>query len=81
MLLEAFDLTDAAEDAVLAADLRREMAEVLRARQRAKEASDMYLEARELFRRSGATYWVSTIDELLANLPVTDVTASAPPPA
>lgn len=79
-LREAFDLTDAGEDALLAGELRREMAELYRARDEAATARQYYYEAKELFSQSGARRSVVAIDELLATLSVTSVTARDGPP-
>jgi hypothetical protein len=69
MLVEdAMDLTDAGEDAVLAAQLRRERGRIARMRRDNTEAAEYFRSAREIFRRLGAAKQVAELDKMIEGL-------------
>jgi tetratricopeptide (TPR) repeat protein len=68
LLDEAFDLTSAGEDAVLAAQLRQEKAEIYRMRRSFGMAAKSFNEARDIFRRMGASGKVAEIDRIMAKM-------------
>jgi hypothetical protein len=68
LIHEAMDLTDTGEDALLAAQLRRERGEVARMRRDAPEAIEYFRAARDIFRRIGAARQVAELDKTIASL-------------
>jgi tetratricopeptide (TPR) repeat protein len=78
LLDEAFDLTDAGEDAVLAAQLRREKGEIFRLRKNNAQAVRLFREARDIYKRVGATPHATALDRMIAGLG--DATASPTSP-
>jgi tetratricopeptide (TPR) repeat protein len=65
---DAMDLTDAGEDAVLAAQLRRERGQIARMRKENAEAVEYFRAARDIFRRIGAARQVTALDKMIASL-------------
>jgi ATP/maltotriose-dependent transcriptional regulator MalT len=65
---DAMDLTDAGQDAVLAAQLRKERGEIARMRGNNEEARRYFGEAREIYRKTGATRAVGLLDKAIQSL-------------
>src|SRR4051812_349752 len=76
---EAFDLTNAGEDAVLAAQLWHEKGEIYRTRRNYTQAIRFFRESRELHKRMGAAGKVENVDRILANLEGSDAATTQAP--
>jgi hypothetical protein len=68
LIEDAMDLTDAGEDAVLAAQLRKERGEIARMRRQNAEAIEYFRSSRDIFRRIGAAGQVSALDKMIQSL-------------
>lgn len=64
---EAMDLTDAGEDAMLAAALRREKGDIFRLRRDAEGATRLYKQAREIYKKIGAVRQVAGLDRRIGS--------------
>jgi tetratricopeptide (TPR) repeat protein len=76
LLDEAFELSAGGDDAVFAAQLRREKAEVYRHKKQTAQAAKLFREARDIYKRVGASGNVASIDRLIAGLSAAGSTAS-----
>ena len=71
MLVEdAMDLTDASQDALLAAQLRKERGEIARMQGDLGEARRYLMEAKDIYRRIGASAQVTALDKTIGALPI-----------
>lgn len=65
---DAIDLTDASEDAMLAASLRRERGEIALMRKDEAEARKWFVAARSIYKKIGAVVQVASIDKQINSL-------------